>query len=96
MISMLPLSFATRITKGSFSILKFRIVADATLPKCLTIKSSPDVVLGGVDSPRDHVEQALLVAAVGDSPTPGDEVLREQPQHCFGTENLSKVSTHLS
>ena len=79
MISMLPLSFATRITKGSFSILKFRIVADATLPKCLTIKSSPDVVLGGVDSPRDHIKQALLVAAVGEIPAPGDKVLREQP-----------------
>ena len=78
MISMLPLSFATRITKGSFSILKFRIVADATLPKCLT-KSSLDFVLGGVDSPRDHVEQALLVAAVGEIPAPGDKVLREQP-----------------
>ena len=79
MISMLPFSFATNITKGSFSILKFRIVADATLPKCLTIENPPDVILGAVDSPRDHVEQALLVAAVGEIPAPGDKVLREQP-----------------
>ena len=45
MISMLPLSLATRMTRGSFSILKFRIVADATLPKCLEIMSSKRCLL---------------------------------------------------
>ena len=38
--------------------------------------------------PRDHVEQALLVAAVGEIPTPCDEVLGEQTQHSLRAEDL--------
>ena len=48
-------------------------------PKMPDNREHPDVILGAVDSPRDHVEQALLVAAVGEIPAPGDKVLREQP-----------------
>ena len=38
--------------------------------------------------PGDHVEQALLVAVVGEVPTPSDKVLREQTQHSLRTEDL--------
>ena len=38
--------------------------------------------------PGDHIEQALLVAAVGEIPTPGDKVLGEQTQDSLRTEDL--------
>ena len=38
--------------------------------------------------PGDHVQQALLVAAVGEVPAPGDKVLGEQTQHSFSTKDL--------
>ena len=48
--------------------------------------------------PGDHVQQPLLVGAVGEVPTPGHKVLGKETKHCLSAENLftdrSKLDIH--